>query len=315
MDLISLQHALLVAEQTSFRRAASALGIHVSAVSRRVRALEDELGVSLFERHAGGVRATMAGRSFLDRTRLALAELDHAVKIAGGAGRGEEGCLRIGIFSSIASMFIRELLVDYAERHPLVGIDVAEGAPRDHIRMVRAGRLDVAFVTGVPDEPPCDSEQFWSEQVFVVLPRGHALGAEAAIPWEALRTEHFIVSREEPGPEIHDYVIRRLADLGHHPSVTRYVVGRENLMHLVGLGFGLSLTSEATIATVYPDVLFRPVAGPHDILPFSAVWLAGNDNPTLRRFLSLARSLSTARKSPWTTERPAAPLQRRGPSP
>jgi len=86
MDLISLRHALAVAEQTSFRRAGSALGVDASAVSRRVRALEDELGVSLFERHAGGARATMAGRRFLDRTRSALAGLDYAVKTASCAG-------------------------------------------------------------------------------------------------------------------------------------------------------------------------------------------------------------------------------------
>jgi hypothetical protein len=58
--------------------------------------------------------ATMAGRRFLDRTRSALAELDYAVKTASSAGRGKEGDLRIGIFSSIASMFIRELLVHLA---------------------------------------------------------------------------------------------------------------------------------------------------------------------------------------------------------
>jgi DNA-binding transcriptional LysR family regulator len=297
MDPISLRHALVVAEQTSFRRAGAALGIDASTVSRRVRALEDKLGVSLFERHRGGTRATMAGRHFLDRTRSALAELDYAVKIAGSAGRGDNGRMRIGIFSSMASMFIRELLVDYTRRHPLVEIDVVEGAPREHIRMVREGRLDIAFVTGIPSEPPCDTEQFWCEQVFVVMPHGHVLSAATAIPWEALRTEHFIVSHEEPGPEIHDYVIVRLAALGHHPSVTKYFVGRENLMHLVGVGFGLSLTSEATIATIYPNVVFRPIAGPYDVLPFSGVWLAGNDNPALRRFISAARALSRQAKT------------------
>ncbi|MGH6821908.1 MAG: LysR substrate-binding domain-containing protein [Methylocella sp.] len=292
MDLISLRHALAVAEQTSFRRAGLSLGIDASAVSRRVRNLEDELGVSLFERHVRGVRTTVAGRRFLDQTRLTLADLDYAIKVAGNAGRGTQGDLRIGIFSSVASMFIRELLAEYAKRHPLVDIDVAEGAPSDNIRLVREGRLDAAFVTGVPNEPPCDSEQFWSERVFVVLPEGHALSTAAEILWEMLRTEHFIVSRDEPGPEIHDYVIRHLAELGHRPSVTRYAVGRENLMHLVGLGFGLSLTSEATIATVYPNVLFRPISGLDDNLPFSAVWLPSNDNPALRRLISSARALS-----------------------
>ncbi len=91
LDLTSISHAILVSEQLSFRVAAGVLGTAQSAVSHRIRALEDELGVSLFERHSGGVRTTTAGRRFLDLARSALAELDYAVRSAGNAGRGGEG--------------------------------------------------------------------------------------------------------------------------------------------------------------------------------------------------------------------------------
>lgn len=268
------------------------LGTAQSAVSHRVRALEDQLGVSLFERHSGGVRTTIAGRRFFDQARSALLILNHAVKSAGSAGRGAEGCLRVGIFSSIASMFLRELLDKYSKLHPTVEVDIMEGSPGEHIQRVRDRLLDVVFVTGIPDAEPCDVERLWSERVHVVLPQTHALAKTATIPWDALRTEHFIVSRDEPGPEIHDYLIRHLAELGHHPSVSQFAVGRENLMHLVGLGFGLSLTSEATIAASYPGVVFRPLEDSDNILLFSAVWSPNNDNPALRRFLSLARTLT-----------------------
>ena len=69
-------------------------------------------------------------------------------------------------------------------------------------------------------------------------------------------------------------------------------------MHLVGLGFGISIASETSTATRYPDVVFRPLATAEDTLPYSAVWLPGNDNPALRRFLSLARSLASGRRAP-----------------
>jgi len=78
--------ALLVGEYLSFRRVAAVLGIRQSAVSRRVRELEDELGVSLFERHHAGVRITNAGVRFLQEARAALAQLDQAVKAATAAG-------------------------------------------------------------------------------------------------------------------------------------------------------------------------------------------------------------------------------------
>jgi DNA-binding transcriptional LysR family regulator len=282
----------LVSEQLGLRRAAAVLGKSQSSVSQRIRALEEELGVSLFERHSGGVRTTLAGRRFVALARSALADLDYAVRSAGNAGRGDEGYLRIGIFSSIASLFLRELLDEFMSLHPTIEVDVIEGAPREHIQRVRDRRLDVAFVTGLPDAAGCDVGQFWSERVFVVLPHDHALAARVAIPWSALTAERFIVSREEPGPEIHDYVIRHLAALGHHPSISQFAVGRDNLMHLVGLGFGLSLTSEATIAAQYPGVVFRPMEDGDNILPFSAIWSPDNDNPALRRLLSSARTMA-----------------------
>jgi hypothetical protein len=67
-------------------------------------------------------------------------------------------------------------------------------------------------------------------------------------------------------------------------------------MHLVAMGLGVSLTSEATIATPFPKVVFRPMAGDDELIQFSAAWLPHNDNPALRRFLSLARYLAKERR-------------------
>ncbi len=77
-------------------------------------------------------------------------------------------------------------------------------------------------------------------------------------------------------------------------------------MHMVGLGHGISLTSEATIATLFPDVVFRPIAGNSDALPFSGVWLLRNSNQALRRFISLARTLSKTWNGPGEATRDGA---------
>ncbi len=79
-----------MAEHLSFSRAAQVLGIQQSAVSRRVRALEDKLGVSLFERDASGIRLTEAGRRFLDRSRSALAEMS-VIAVIGDKKSGRRG--------------------------------------------------------------------------------------------------------------------------------------------------------------------------------------------------------------------------------
>lgn len=302
VKLVSISQALLVAEHLSFSRAAQVLGIRQSAVSRRVRELEDRLGVSLFERDAGGVRLTEAGRRFLERSRSALAEIDHAVKGAASAGCGEEGAIRIGILSSLSGGFVRELLRTYRATHPEIAIEVVEGSASEHLARISERLVDIAFVTGTPSAPHCDTTVLWEARVFAALPERHPLAGQDDVGWEALKNERIIVSRDAPGPEIHDYVVRRAADLGHSPCVDRFSVGRETLMHLVALGFGISFVSGAGCATRYPEVVFRPLATAQDVLPYSAVWLPGNDNPAFRRFLSLARSMSSRQPAPVAPE-------------
>lgn len=285
-----LRYALVAAERRSFRQAAAELGVWESTISRGIRDLEDEIGVALFIRHPGGVTLTNAGRNFLRHARLAIGYIEHALKDAGAAGRGEVGMVRIGIFSSLASGFLADLLQAYQAEHPFVHLDFAEGGPAEHVTAVQHHRLDVAFLTGEPAAYGCEVARLWEERVFVVLPRDHSLVECEVITWDDLRDEHFIVSGANPGPEIHDYIVKHLADLGRHPCVERCGVGRDNLMKLVTLGRGLTLTSEATTGAAFPGVVYRPIEG--ERLPFSAVWSLRNDNPAFRRLLSMARLLS-----------------------
>ncbi|WP_436409654.1 LysR family transcriptional regulator [Escherichia coli] len=89
IPLISLVQFIAVAEHLNFRHAAKALGISQSSVSARVKALEDNLGVLLFERHARGVRLTDAGRHFMERV---TAGVDFSkARDAAPAGRASRG--------------------------------------------------------------------------------------------------------------------------------------------------------------------------------------------------------------------------------
>src|SRR3546814_18224248 len=94
IDLVSVVQALVVAEYLSFSAAASALGVRQSGVSKRIRLLEDNLGVTLFERGPRGVRTTLAGESFLTPARGVLPQFDSALPSARQAGRGDKGIWR-----------------------------------------------------------------------------------------------------------------------------------------------------------------------------------------------------------------------------
>lgn len=290
LGLHHLRYFVAAAEHGSFRKAGIAVGIGESAISRRIRDLEDRLGASLFQRNPGGVSLTLAGQRFLRRTRTALQHIDAGAKDVAVIGRSEEGRIRIGIFSSLASGFLFDLLRTFDRDHAGVFLELINGSPAEHVAAVRQLRLDVAFLTGAAQWSGCETERLWSEKVFAVLPDGHRLTVKDDLGWHDLAGESFIVSDAAPGPEIHDYLVQRLSNLGHHPDVQAQYVGRDVLLSMVAVGRGLTLTSEATTATQIPGIAYRPIAD--EVLPFSAIWSPRNDNPACRRFLSLARVMA-----------------------
>ncbi|MFT3690230.1 LysR family transcriptional regulator [Paenirhodobacter sp.] len=288
IELRHLRHFVAAAEHGSFRKAAAALGLSPSAISRCVADLEDQIGASLFHRHTWGLSQTHAGQRFLVRARKAIRTIGEGTQEVASAGRSEHGRIRIGIYSSIASGFLADLLSTYGQRHSKVEIALVDGNPAEHIAAIRQLTLDVAFITGAREWPDCEHEQLWSERVFAVLPRDHRLARNDILTWRDVAEEAFMVSETAPGQEIHDHLVRRLADLGQHPDIQVQQVSRDNLVPLVALGRGLTLVSEAMTVAHFPGVAYRPILG--ESLPFSAVWSRRNDNPAFRRLLSLAKA-------------------------
>lgn len=295
IDLVSLCQALIVADQASFSGAANILGVRQSAVSRRIRALEDELGVSLFERQANGVRPTIAGRRFLERARVVFVELDNAAQAAMAAGRGVEGVIRIGVLPGTIPGNLGELLGDFRASHPRVAMEFFEGAAREQVGKIMERNLDVAFVVDGTAAYGCDVESFWTARIAVAMPDRHPLSGCKYIEWKFLKDEHFILGREAIGSGFGGLATERIAKLDGRMSSEAHDISQDAVMKLVALGFGLGIVGEGTASVHYPGIVFRPLPREESHLDYSAVWLPGNDNPALRRFLSLARSMTAER--------------------
>lgn len=291
IPMTSLVQALAVAEYLSFNRAAYALGTSQSSVSARIRALEEELGVLLFERNTRGVRLTEAGRLFVERVSAGVDQLDHAVKTAGMAALGECGHLRIGVHALIPSSFLAELLAEYREGYPGIHIDITEGTARDAVIQLRANQLDIVFLAGIPELPDCHSRRIWTEPLLVVLPEHHPLAGESAITWGDLPGETFLVRHGGTGPQVHDHIVLRLAGRWPAPSILRFDVGRDTLLSMVGQGFGITIVGAATSLLPISGVVFLPLMDEPEPVPFSAVWSPSNRSTALKNLLTLASEM------------------------
>ncbi|MPZ44883.1 MAG: LysR family transcriptional regulator [Betaproteobacteria bacterium] len=289
IELKHLRYAEAAERCGSFRKAADSLVLKQSSLSRRIRYLEEQLGVTLFERTNGGVRPTSAGSDFVGGVRRILDELQTVVDGAKSVGRGEAGYLTIGFYTSLSAGNLRATLVEYARRFPQVEISAIEGSRSRLCSGIQSGMIDVAIVTGEP-APDCGrSMVLWSERIIVALPEDHPLAANEIIYWTDLKRERFLLSERDPGPEIQEILISKLASPGDRPDVVKHDVSPENIKSLVGAGRGVSLMCEACMGASFAGVVYREARDGNGStrIGYHAFWKDGDDNPALRNFIRL----------------------------
>jgi len=289
LELKHLRYAVAATHHGSFRKAAEALGVRQSTLSRGIAQMEARLGVILFERSSGGIRLTMAGDEVLRTSRHLVETLDHMATTARDIGKGDAGRITVGFYTSLSAGNLRASLIEYASRFPNVDVRTYEGPRACLFAGVDAGRIDVAIVTGDPVTRDGNVMGLWSERIIVALPEGHRLAGNNIVYWTDLKEETFLLSQRDPGPEIQDILLSKLAAPGERPRVISHTISRENIKSLVGAGFGVSLMCEACIGASYPGVAYREARdgnGPSRI-SYTAHWKSGNYNPALARFIAL----------------------------
>jgi len=284
-----LQHAVAAADYGSFRQAAHALSIKQSTLSRSIQLLEHSMGVVIFERSSGGVRATPAGRHFLRMTRSILEQIEALIASTRANGSGESGRLIIGFCTSLTAGNLRATLLDFKKLFPQVELVTVERSRTRLSTALRNGVIDVSIITGDPQLLDSNTTSLWSERILVVLPSDHLLAAREVIYWTDLRDQTVLLSHYDPGRELEDLLNAKLVSPGDRPRIERHDVSRGVIKSLIAVGFGISLVLESDIGANFSGLVYRELrdgTGPSRI-GFSAVWRTDNENPPLQNFLKM----------------------------
>ena len=292
IELRHLRYVIAAGKYRSFRQAATSLYLKQSTLSRRIHQLEDELGVLLFTRHSGGVRPTTAGHEFLRRAKRITEEVQTMTALAKAGSRGEAGQLSVGFYTSLSAGHLRASLSDYMARYPTVSVSAFEG-PRDNLSAeLDSGALDIVIVSGEVGVRAGIVLPLWAERIMVALPEQHRLAAHEIVYWTDLKSERFLLSCCDPGPEIHNLLIAKLAAPGERPLVDRHKVSRETILSMVGIGRGVTLLCAAGTGVAHAGVAYREVRegnGP-SLIGHSACWHSDNVNPALLRFVDVLKA-------------------------
>lgn len=171
MDAGDLRVFEAVARFGGMNRAATELHTVQSNVTGRIRALETELGVTLFDRHARGVSPTPAGVRLLPYAVKIRALLTDAVRAARDHGT-PAGALTIGALESTAALRLSPLLARYAAAWPDVDLSLRTGTTSELIDDTLARRVDGAFVCGPVDHPDLESDTVFQEELAILTAPG-----------------------------------------------------------------------------------------------------------------------------------------------
>ena len=193
----NLRYALAAADYGSFRRAAEALLLRQSTLSRCVRQLEESLGMAVFERSSGGVRATQGGREFLRSARSILEQVEALAARTQSTGRGQAGRLTVGFYTSLAAGNLRATLIDVSHRFPQLELEMFESSRSRLVTGLRNGVVDIAIIPGATALPESKTMSLWSERILVAAPEGHALAERDSAHWIDLREEKILLSRRD----------------------------------------------------------------------------------------------------------------------
>lgn len=177
MTLVQLRHLIALAQTGSFSRAAQAQFLTQPALSRSIRALEDELGMPLFDRVGRRIELTAFGRATLERARLLVSDADELQGSGQRSREGERGVLRIGMGSGPGAMLMTPLLMTVALDHPQVHVEIARGSTELLVQSLRARTLDALVVDARSMKPAPDLRvdlQLEMRGAFMVR-RGHPL--------------------------------------------------------------------------------------------------------------------------------------------
>lgn len=186
MDVAGLEAFIQIAEFGSFRRAAEAMRLSQTALSHRIRKLEEDVGVTLFQRTTRSLSLTRAGQEFFPEARDALMRLSHLYENLRREGRQAREKVSVGCLGSLGEHFLPGVLREFRQRYPLVSVTVFDEPAAALRERVASGEAQFALTILGAQLWTQKSRALFEEDFVAAVPAEHPLADREALTWADL---------------------------------------------------------------------------------------------------------------------------------
>ncbi|AOY92947.1 LysR family transcriptional regulator [Cupriavidus sp. USMAA2-4] len=300
MDLRQLRYFVTVAEELHFGRAARRLAMTQPPLSQQIQALEEEIGVPLFQRTRRSVALTPVGQQWLPEVRRVLADAAALPGLAQRLARGELGSLALAFVSTADYGILPDLLRRFRARHPEVQLQLREATSDVQFEALAEGSIDAGLVirpqmaalpAGLSYVP------LMREPLVLAVPEGwrgrrDSLGGEAPVSLREVANEPLIIFPRRSAPAFYDIITGCYAREGIHPAIAQEAIQMQTIVSLVSAGMGVALVPASLCNLRRTGVSYLPLHGDLPPIETGLAWRASGAGigPVLRAFIEIATS-------------------------
>jgi DNA-binding transcriptional LysR family regulator len=286
MDVADLKVFEAVARHGSMNRAATELHTVQSNVTARIRSVEQEVGIALFQRHVRGVRLTPAGQRMLPYAAR-IAKLVSDARLAALDDGPPGGALVLGTLETTAALRLSPILSNFVRMYPQVRLSLTTGTSCSLTSDVAECRLDGAFIAGPLDHPDVHSETIFQEELVLVTPRTmRSLDQLSSVP--DLKTIVFRL-----GCSYRQRLETLLAEMGILVKAPLEFGSIDAIIACVAAGIGVTLLPRGVVAAAAAQDLIAIHAIAPEKARVETLFIRRHDayvSSAMRAFIEVARS-------------------------
>lgn len=287
LDLRQLRYFVAVAETEHVGRAAEALHISQSPLSRQIAQLEKQLGLVLFERSQQRIRLTADGRVFLSETRALLRHADRLENLGRRLGRGEEGGLCIGyVGDAMHTGVLPGALRALQEERPGIHVALYSLSAAEQFEGLRQRSLDIALVREPPagDDPDLLAAPLVEDPLLLALPAAHPLAAREELAPADLDGQAWIAVENIQDPGWRDTFLASCVASGFTPDIRLEAAEPLTALGLVASGLGLALIQKSMVRGTAEGIAVRELPWHETSVHLWAAWHAVDLRPVVASF-------------------------------
>lgn len=284
MDLQQIKYFLALSQQLHYWKTAEKINITQSALSRQIQALENELGLQLFERNKRNVKLTPAGKFLKEKWEVELSELEYIHQFARQIHLGERGTVTIAHPDSISASIMPDILLKISQVFPQLQIKLVQVLYENQLEFLKTYKIDLAITRDINSEPGVKSRKLFADHLALVVPEDHAFKEFGDLSAESFKTQKFILPTKDEGSSYSDIIHGLFKSYDVEPDVFLHSEFGSTIIALVRKGLGIAILPDSYVHHQSPGLRFIPLPFKTDLF---INWRGDDHNPVLANILEL----------------------------